>query len=106
MEIKFFKKKGDQLPATSKKQSFKDRIVRLFSSYTFLFSFLILIVIETYFNPQFLSYDNISLLLLQSTIKGIIAAGMTLVIIAGMIDLSVGSMVALVGGLGVVACLI
>lgn len=40
--------------------------------------------------------------MLQSSIKGIIALGMTLIIISGQIDLSVGSQCALVAGLGVV----
>ncbi|QOX65973.1 ABC transporter permease [Anoxybacterium hadale] len=83
-------------------QSFRDKFIRFYYNYTFLFSFAVLVIIATYFNPKFLTYGNLSLLLLQSTIKGIIACGMTLVIIAGMIDLSVGSMAALVGGLGVV----
>ncbi|MCE1253962.1 MAG: ABC transporter permease, partial [Anaerolineae bacterium] len=43
-----------------------------------------------------------STLLLQASIKGIISLGMAMLIIAGMIDLSVGSIVALVAGLGVV----
>lgn len=102
MEIKSFKKIRDELILAIQPKSFIDKLKRLYTNYTFLFSFVVLIIIATYFNPQFLTYGNMSLLLLQSTIKGIIAAGMTLVIIAGMIDLSVGSMVALVGGLGVV----
>lgn len=102
MKIRLFNKKTTEASVDFRKLSFKDRLKKLYTNYTFLFSFLVLVVIETYFNPQFLSYGNLSLLLLQSTIKGIIASGMTLIIIAGMIDLSVGSMVALVGGLGVV----
>jgi ribose transport system permease protein len=102
MKINLLKKKAEGLSSEPKKFNFKDELRKLYTNYTFIFSFLALVVIATYFNPDFLSYSNLSLLLLQSSIKGIIAAGMTLVIIAGMIDLSVGSMVALVGGLGVV----
>lgn len=82
--------------------NFKQNFIRFYHNYTFIFSFIVLVCIASYFNPGFLQFNNLTLLLLQSTIKGIIACGMTLVIIAGMIDLSVGSMIALVGGLGVV----
>lgn len=102
MKINLIKKIKEALPSVSKKFNLKEEFRKLYTNYTFIFSFLALVVIATYFNPDFLSYSNLSLLLLQSSIKGIIALGMTLVIIAGMIDLSVGSMVALVGGMGIV----
>jgi ribose transport system permease protein len=77
--------------------------VKKFSSqHTYVFSFLALLVIAVLINKNFLSYSYLSTLILQSTIKGIIALGMTLVIISGQIDLSVGSITALVSGLGVV----
>ncbi|WP_419821758.1 ABC transporter permease [Anoxybacterium hadale] len=101
MKIKMLQEKPQEAPVIQG-QSFRDKFIRFYYNYTFLFSFAVLVIIATYFNPKFLTYGNLSLLLLQSTIKGIIACGMTLVIIAGMIDLSVGSMAALVGGLGVV----
>ena len=44
---------------------------------------------------QFLTFSNISNILLQSSILGIVAGGMTFVILSGGIDLSVGSVVAL-----------
>ncbi len=77
-------------------------IKKFYSEYTFVFSFLVLMVIATIINHSFLSWTNLSTLLLQSSIKGIIALGMTLVIISGQIDLSVGSQSALIAGLGVV----
>lgn len=101
MKIKMLQEKPQEAPVIQG-QGFRDKFIRFYYNYTFLFSFAVLVIIATYFNPKFLTYGNLSLLLLQSTIKGIIACGMTLVIIAGMIDLSVGSMAALVGGLGVV----
>jgi ribose transport system permease protein len=48
-------------------------------------------------NPLFLSTSNLLNILLQSTVINIVVAGMTLVIILGGIDLSVGSVVALSG---------
>lgn len=74
----------------------------IYSNYTFIFSFLVLVVIATAINHSFLSWTNLSTLMLQSSIKGIIALGMTLIIISGQIDLSVGSQAALIAGLGVV----
>ncbi len=77
--------------------------IRLFTSkYSYLISFLGLLAVATIINPMYFSYINLSTLLLQASIKGIITLGMSLLIIAGMIDLSVGSIVALVAGLGVV----
>lgn len=74
----------------------------IYSNYTFIFSFVALVIIATIINPSFLSWTSLSTLMLQSSIKGIIALGMTLIIIAGQIDLSVGSQCALIAGLGVV----
>ena len=74
---------------------------RLLSDYSFVFSFLILAIIALYFNPKFLRYTNLMTLLSNSAITGIIACGMTMVIISGQIDLSVGSAVSLTAGLGV-----
>jgi ribose/xylose/arabinose/galactoside ABC-type transport system permease subunit len=48
-------------------------------------------------SPHFLTTDNILNVTLQTSITAIIAAGMTFVILTGGIDLSVGSLVALVG---------
>lgn len=44
---------------------------------------------------NFLSVDNLKIILIQTVVVGVAALGMTLVIIAGGIDLSVGSQVAL-----------
>ncbi|PYV37540.1 MAG: sugar ABC transporter permease, partial [Acidobacteria bacterium] len=48
-------------------------------------------------SPSFLAVDNFVNVALQIAIYGILAVGMTLVIITGGIDLSVGSVVALAG---------
>jgi ribose transport system permease protein len=53
-------------------------------------------------NPSYLSYTSVSTLVMQSTIKGILALGMTLIIISGMIDLSIGSNIAITAGLAIV----
>ena len=74
----------------------------LYTNHTYLFSFLLLLAIMVFVNRDFLSFTSISTLVLQSTIKGILALGMTLVIISGMIDLSVGANIAITAGLGIV----
>ncbi len=80
----------------------KSTLKHIAVNHSYILSFVLLCIVAIAVNPNFLTFNNISLLLLQSTIKGIIAIGMTLVIISGQIDLSLGSMAALVSGLGVV----
>jgi ribose transport system permease protein len=73
----------------------------LYTSHTYLFSFALLFALMVAINPAYLSYASISTLLTQSTIKGVLALGMTLIIISGMIDLSVGSNIAITAGLAI-----
>lgn len=56
---------------------------------------VIIAVFTAAIQPAFLSVDNLLNIVVQATIPGIVALGMTYVIIAGGIDLSVGSIVAL-----------
>ncbi|MBU2289461.1 MAG: ABC transporter permease, partial [Gammaproteobacteria bacterium] len=58
-----------------------------------------LVLIGMALNSNFLSYANITNVLARSSFIGIIAVGMTFVITAGGLDLSVGSMAAFVAGL-------
>ncbi|TJZ88732.1 ABC transporter permease [Paracoccus gahaiensis] len=64
-----------------------------------LVALVVLIAIGMALNPNFLSYANITNVLARSAFIGIIAIGMTFVITAGGLDLSVGSMAAFVAGL-------
>lgn len=61
-----------------------------------------LIVLGTLINPDFLSGGNIANVLTRSAFTAIIAVGGTFVIGAGGIDLSVGSMAAIVSGIMIV----
>lgn len=63
---------------------------------------LILCVIGFLLNPAFLSEGNITNLLTRSAFIGIIAVGATFVITAGGIDLSVGSMAAVIAGVMII----
>ena len=58
---------------------------------------LLAIVVSILTEGSFLSPRNLTNLLRQASINGILAAGMTLVILTGGIDLSIGSLVALAG---------
>ncbi|MBL4916463.1 ABC transporter permease [Szabonella alba] len=64
---------------------------------------LLLIALGAWLNPNFLSYGNVTNVLARSAFIGIIAVGMTFVITAGGIDLSVGAMAAFVAGLMILA---
>ncbi|MFQ3230079.1 ABC transporter permease [Reinekea sp.] len=86
-----------------KKSPMKEILLKLprfdFATYAPLIALLILIAFSAFASEHFLVPRNITNVLRQVSYTGIIALGMTFVIIAGGIDLSVGSMVALVGTL-------
>ena len=69
----------------------------LIQDYGIFLAFLILAAILSVSNEFFLTPGNISNVLLQTSINGVLAIGMTFVILTGGIDLSVGSVVALAG---------
>jgi ribose transport system permease protein len=63
----------------------------------------ILTVVSAFLSPYFLQAQNLLNIVRQVSYTGIIALGMTFVIVSGGIDLSVGSMAAFVGCLAVLA---
>jgi ribose transport system permease protein len=67
--------------------------------YGMIWALLLLIIVAQYIYPTFLAPANLRNLLSQNAALGLISAGMTLVIIGGGFDLSVGS----IYGLGAVA---
>jgi putative xylitol transport system permease protein len=69
----------------------------LIQEYGIFLAFLLLAAVLSVSNEFFLTAGNISNVLLQTSINGILAVGMTFVILTGGIDLSVGSVVALGG---------
>ena len=72
-----------------------------FAKYAPFIALVLLFVFSSLASEYFLNFRNITNILRQSSYTGIIALGLTFVIISGGIDLSVGSMVALVGGLAI-----
>lgn len=71
--------------------------------YGSLIALAVLVVVSATLSPHFLQLQNLLNILRQISYTGIIALGMTFVIIAGGIDLSVGSLAAFAGALGVLA---
>ncbi|WP_246779775.1 ABC transporter permease [Rhizobium sp. BK313] len=69
----------------------------LIQEYGIFLAFLLLVGVLAFSNEYFLTAGNISNILLQTSINGVLAIGMTFVILTRGIDLSVGSVVALAG---------
>jgi len=75
-------------------------IMRFIAKNMILVALLVMCAILAIMNDKFLTINNLSNVLIQNATVGIVAVGMTLVIITGGIDLSVGSVVALCSALG------
>jgi ribose transport system permease protein len=74
---------------------------KFLSQYSYWLSFFLLLIIARIINPNFFRWTNISNIFVQSAPTGIIALGMTMVICAGQIDISVGAQVAIISGLSI-----
>ncbi|MCM3634555.1 sugar ABC transporter permease [Paenibacillus camelliae] len=68
-------------------------------AYTMIGALLAIWVLFSLLHERFLSPTNLSNLFLQMSVTSILAIGMVLVIVAGHIDLSVGSLVGFIGGI-------
>jgi ribose/xylose/arabinose/galactoside ABC-type transport system permease subunit len=79
------------------------KILAFVLNYGIYLVFLILCVVVSIASPVFLTVQNLSNVLLQVSSVGIIAVGMTFVIIARGIDVSVGAIVALASVISVTA---
>lgn len=81
-------------------------IKQLFGRYKIMALLIAIAVIWAFFSWQtdggFVTPRNLSNLLRQMSVTGILACGMVLVIIAGEIDLSVGSLLGLLGGVAAI----
>ncbi|WP_224077128.1 ABC transporter permease [Planococcus chinensis] len=81
----------------------KSRLSWLWSEYSVIIAFVIIFIASAIMNPRFLDMNNQLNILMQVSIIGIIAMGMTVVMLSGGIDLSVGSVLALAGVISVLA---
>lgn len=83
-----------------------NQVKQLFTRYKMLALVFAVALIWLFFSWQteggFLTPRNLSNLLRQMSITGILACGMVLVIISGEIDLSVGSLLGLLGGVAAI----
>ncbi len=74
-------------------------VKHILRSYGILIAFVLICIILTVLSPVFLTVTNVLNIIRQSSIYGIMAIGMTFVILTGGIDLSVGSILAIAGAI-------
>jgi len=86
-----------QSPALEAPVARAPQLARILSRYGIILVFLVLCAALSLANEYFLTWGNWANVLRQTSINGILAIGMTYVILAGGIDLSVGSVLALSG---------
>ncbi len=80
----------------------KQSFTRLLGNYSFVLIFIAILIVYLIINAGATTWSGVMNILRHSTVVGIIAFGMGLAIITGGIDLSVGSMLSLIGGFSVV----
>jgi putative xylitol transport system permease protein len=78
-------------------QSRAAQMQQLYRRYGILAVLVLLCIVLSFANQYFLTWGNIADVLRQTSINGILAVGMTYVVLTGGIDLSVGSTLALAG---------
>lgn len=71
-------------------------------AYTMIGALLTIWILFSFLSDAFLTPRNLSNLFLQMSVTSILAIGMVMVIVAGQIDLSVGSLVGLTGGVAAI----
>jgi len=85
------------VPERSRASALAQTLLRSEWPWMLYLAFVILLVVFSFASPWFLSIDNFLNIGRQTTLVSIVAIGMTFVIIAGQIDLSVASTLALSG---------
>ena len=88
---------------TAQAQRGKKSLTKTLGNYSFILIFAVILIAYLIINGGATTLSGVMNILRHSAVVGIMAFGMGLVIITGGIDLSVGSMLAMIGGLGVVA---
>jgi ribose/xylose/arabinose/galactoside ABC-type transport system permease subunit len=74
-------------------------IRHILRSYGILIAFILIVIAMSILSPVFLTVTNVLNIIRQSSIYGIMAIGMTFVILTAGIDLSVGSILAIAGAI-------
>ncbi len=75
----------------------KEQLTHILKNYGMIIAFVLVCAILTILSPFFLTTSNLMNVVRQSSIIGIMAVGVTFVILSGGIDLSVGSVMAVSG---------
>ena len=73
------------------------QIKTLLKRHNAILGLIFMIILAACINKSFLTLENLTNVLRQASMNGMIAVGMTMVIICGSIDLSVGTMIGLCG---------
>ncbi|GAA0591701.1 ribose ABC transporter permease RbsC [Virgibacillus siamensis] len=81
----------------------KEKVSWLWSEYSVIIAFAIIFIVASIASPRFMDIDNLLNILMHVSIIGIVSLGMTIVMLSGGIDLSVGSVLALIGVVTVLA---
>jgi ribose transport system permease protein len=86
-----------RMAASAPQPAFGRKLADLAIEYNFVLIFLVVVAIAASLSDNFLTFGNVANLFQQAAVVGVVAVGMTFVILTGNIDLSVGSVVALCG---------
>ncbi len=73
------------------------KVGSLINHYGIYLMFIILIIVSTMISPNFMTYRNLISVSKQISVTAVMSFGMTLLIISGQIDLSMGSTIAMAG---------
>lgn len=71
--------------------------IKIGQTATIYIALILIVIVFMFMSPVFMSIPNMLSILRQVTVLGIVATGMTFVAITGGVDLSVGSMISLIG---------
>ena len=89
-----------QMEQVQARASALDSVGRLISRYGILIALVLIVLVLSVSSENFLTAGNLTNVLRQVSINGILAVGMTFVILTGGIDLSIGSVLAFAGMVG------
>jgi putative xylitol transport system permease protein len=73
------------------------KITEIIKAYGILIAFVLIVILMSVLSPAFMTWINVLNVVRQSSIIGIMAVGVTFVILTGGIDLSVGSVLSVAG---------
>lgn len=92
--------KQERISGLKKEKNFKFLIGLILQNSAYIL-LLILCIILALVSPNFLTVDNIVNVLLQTSIMGVLAIGMTFIISTGNIDISVGNVMGMCSAVGI-----